>query len=296
MGHLCNIPDIYWKSLGPEVRKAGDSTHYFNAEKIGLKLEEVPVDYKKLIEQFTGKPNKMNESQTLFSVPEDVGSMWWRTDQFARLATEAGKKVKESTAPKGFKEEQDEKLPYNEAAHKMITYMGLMGHYIGDMGQPFHNTSDHDGFAANHGGIHAYYEEAVVAQIDGNLMSNIIKDAKGLKAPKFTMQKTVIDNCRELSLLSFADIKSVLKADSVIKPSSIVIDKGMSNKKYAERKPASETYPKFEKLITRQMARSALLLAHVWDQIYEDAGKPNLKSYRSYLYPFTPDFVKPDYY
>ena len=296
MGHLCNIPDIYWKSLGPDVRKTGDPTHYFNAEKLGLKLEEVPTDYKKIVADYTGKANKTNESQTIFSVPDDVGSFWWRADQFYRLSLDNAKKMKAAAVPANFKEEQDVKSPFNESGYNMMAYMGIMGHFIGDMGQPFHNTSDHDGFAANHGGIHSYYEEAVVAQLSGDLMSNIIKEAKAMKAPKFIQQKSVIENCRQLSIVSNSEIKDVLKADVLLKPSSLKIDQGMSNKKTAERKDPSVTAKNFEKMITKQMARSSLLLAHLWDQMYEEAGKPEVKSYRSYLYPFTPDFVAPDYY
>jgi hypothetical protein len=295
MGHLCNIPDIYWKSLPSEIRKSGDPGHYFNPEKLGIKIEDIPTDYKKIVEQFTGKPNKVNESQTLFSIPDDVGSAWWRADQFYRLALVAAKKAKESTPPKDWKQAQDSSLPFNDATYKMMTNMGIMGHFVGDLGQPFHNTSDHDGFAANHGGIHSYYEEQVVAYFDADLLSKIVKNAKALKNQKYLQQNNTIEALRALSAATYPEINDALKADKVLKPSSIVIDKGMSNKKYAERKPPAETYKNFEKLIVRQMARSSLLLAHLWEQMYKEAGSPNVSEYKSYLYPFTPDFVKPDY-
>ena len=38
MGHLCNIPDIYWKSIGPDVSDLGNPTHYIDPELIGLKI------------------------------------------------------------------------------------------------------------------------------------------------------------------------------------------------------------------------------------------------------------------
>ena len=65
------------------------------------------------------------------------------------------KKAKANEVPKGFKEEQDNNLPFNQGTHQMLTNMGVMGHFVGDLGQPFHNTTDHDGYAAGHGGIHA---------------------------------------------------------------------------------------------------------------------------------------------
>ncbi|MNL81910.1 hypothetical protein D3C87_2091530 [compost metagenome] len=44
------------------------------------------------------------------------------------------------------------------------------------------------------------------------------------------------------------------------------------------------------------MARGALLLANLWDEAYVQAGRPQLAAYKSYKYPFTVDFVAPDYF
>jgi hypothetical protein len=53
--------------------------------------------------------------------------------------------------------------------------------------------------------------------------------------------------------------------------------------------------PVFKPMITRQIAHSAFLLARLWDEIYEKAGKPPLQYYGAYKFPVTPDFVAPDY-
>ena len=294
-GHLCNIPDIYWRNLPQEFRKLGDPTHYINAEKIGLKVNEIPLDYKKIIETYSGKPNKQNEAQPLFSIADDLGSNWWRADQFYRRAIEAGKSLKDLATPKDSKEEQNDELPYNKAFFQMIVNFGLMGHFVGDNSQPFHNTSDYDGYAANQGGIHSYYEEAVVSQFGPDLVAQIVKKAKGWTSQTFTKNKSVVENMRALSEISVSEIKEVLKADPIIKPSTLKIEKGMSLKNVAERKPASEGFKKMEKLIVRQMARSSFLLAHLWDEAYKAVDEPSFKHYRSFLYPFTPEFVKPDY-
>jgi hypothetical protein len=296
MGHLCNVPDIYWKSLPMETRKSGDPGHYLNSEKIGIKFSEIPQDYKKIVELYTGKPNAQNAAQTLYSVPDEFGSLWWRGDQFYRLALESGKKIKDGQPPKNFKEEQDNESAYNKSVFGMLVNLGLLGHFVGDASQPFHNTSDFDGYAANQGGIHAYYEEAIVAALPGDLEAKIIKQAKAWTSQKFTEKPTVYEKMRALSEVSYLEIKDVLKADRVVKPSTLTIEKGMSLKKPAERRPATENVQNFEKLVIRQLARASYLLAHLWDEAYVQAGKPDLKAYKSYLYPFTPDFVKPDYF
>lgn len=296
MGHLCNTPDIYWKSLPSEIRKSGDPSHYINAEKIGLKLSEVPVDYNKIIANYTGKPNKQNESQTLYSIPDELGSSWWRADQFYRRAVAAGKELKNLPEPKGYKEEQDNEFPFNKAFYEMGVNLGLMGHFVGDNSQPFHNTSDHDGYAANQGGIHSYYEDAVVSQFGPDLVAQIVKKAKAWKSQPFTQKKSVVENMQALSQISVLEVKEVLKADPIIKNSIVKIEKGMSLKTPSERKSAAEGYKRMNKIIVKQMARSSFLLAHLWDEAFAEVGSPKVSSYKSYLYPYSVAFVKPDYY
>ena len=73
MGHLCNMPDFHWKSLGGAINQVGDPTHYIDPEVLGIPVTEIPLEYKKIIDQFTGKPNKFSNSGTIFSVPQEFG-------------------------------------------------------------------------------------------------------------------------------------------------------------------------------------------------------------------------------
>jgi hypothetical protein len=123
-----------------------------------------------------------------------------------------------------------------------------------------------------------------------------VKKAKDIKKPTFLKANAVLENMRELATLSAKDIEDVLKADPIITPSTFKIEKGMTLKKAAERKPAAEGFKKLEKLLLLELARASLLLAHSWDEAYKAAGSPAVKGYKSYQYPFTPDFVKPDYF
>lgn len=84
MGHLCNVPDIYWKSLPPEVSKIGHATHFVDLEILGLRYEEIPLDYAQLMADFTGKENKFKPGTKIKSIPEDFGSLWWRVDEFVK--------------------------------------------------------------------------------------------------------------------------------------------------------------------------------------------------------------------
>lgn len=296
MGHLCNIPDIYWKSLGKEVSELGDATHFIDVEVLGLSIDKIPADYSEIVKNFTGANNAFKEGK-IFSIPRDFGSVWWRANQFVQLISFLKPTNNEFKMPQNKKEEQDDKLPYNDSIYKMMVYMGLMGHYVGDNAQPLHTTADYDGYQAGHGGLHSYYEEAVVSEFDGDLGQLILIESKkiNIKKARFLNGVNPIENMRELTILSFNDLPKLFKLDPIIKKSEVITDKGMQIRKVAERKSPKEGLKKFKPLILSNMARASLLLAKFWDQAYTQMGAPDLSGYKNYKYPFTPEFVPPDY-
>ena len=296
MGHLCNIPDFYWKSLGGEANQLGNPTHFIDIEVLGLEVKDIPTDFKKLTAEYTGKPNKFKtDGSTIKSVAQEFGSSWWRVDQFMRLIEGIGKELTSATPPVNFKEEQNAELPYNKLAYQLIVNMGLMGHFVADNSQPFHTTADYDGYAAGHGGIHAYFEDSVVGEFDGDLDYLILKEARAMKNPAFLKPGTAIEKMKVLSLISNEEIPKILKLDPIKKKSTLTKEKGMEIKTPAEREPASVAFKKMKPLIVKEMARGAILLAHLWDEAYTKAGKPKIGAYKSYKYPFTVDFISPDY-
>ncbi len=293
LGHLCNIPDTYWRSLKGDENKIGAPTHFIDPEVIGLKVNEIPLDYEKLITDYTGKDNKFKIGQKINSVSDELGSSWWRVDHFMRLIS--GLNFKDAPPPEGKKEFQDEALPFNAKAYEMFVNMGLMGHFVGDASMPFHNSADYDGYATGHGGIHSYYESDVVSEFGPDLTNEIYKKALSLKSPSFLKPKTSLEKMRELSTVSFKEMEKIIKLDPILKKSALVKDKSMGSKSEAERKSADVGYKIFRPMIIEQMARSSTLLANLWDEAYVASGKPDLSKYRSFKYPFTPDFVRPDY-
>lgn len=296
MGHLCNIPDIQWRNMDRKINQHGDPTHYVNAEIIGLAVQDIPTDLNALIEKYTNQPDATGKTEKIVSVPLGLGTNWWRADQMVRRGIENGKKIVGAEAPSNSKQAQDDNLPYNQAVYEMMISMGIMGHFVGDNAQPFHNTSDYDGYAANQGGIHSYYEEQAVAHLGPNLIGDIVKKAKKLKNTKFMNGQNPIEKMRSLAVVAVGEVKAVLKADPILKNSTFKIEKGMSMKTPAERQPPEVGARRFEKLIIEDMARAATLLASFWDQVYTESGSPDLKPYRSYRYPLTVDFIMPDYY
>jgi hypothetical protein len=297
MGHLCNVPDFYWKSLKGDDIALGNSSHFVDPEIFGLKVETIPANYTEIIEKYTGKPNQLKEGATVFSVPLEFGSSWWRVEQFMRRIASLKTELEKATAPANRNEEQSEELPFNKLAFQMIVDMGIMGHFVGDASQPLHISANYDGWQNGHGGIHSYYEDAVVGQFDGDLEAVVLKKARSMDKEKFLTAKDTIEKMRQLSLLSEHDLVKLFKLDPIIKLSSIAEGqaKGLQIKTPAERQPASEGFKVYKDMISTQLARSARLLATLWDEAYVNAGKPKITAFKSYKYPFTPAFVSLDY-
>lgn len=307
MGHLCNVPDTHWKNIGSEVRKQGDATHFVDPEIIGVAVQDIPLDYQQLIKKYKGTKNLFKEG-TVYSIPLEFGSNWWRADQFYRRAVSAGKDWKKVSAPKNSKEEQDEEHPFNKVSFDFYVSLGLMGHFVGDNGQPFHGTADYDGYDAGHGGIHAYFEDSIVAEQPYTFTTKIVEEGLRLqklaasknkgeqKLVPFLTEKTVVEKMRALATAAVQDIPIIYELDPVKEPSVQKSEKGMNIRTAAKRADAGTVAAKFEGLLVTEMARSAVLLAQIWDLAYKNAGEPKLNSYKSYKYPFTPDFVTPDYF
>lgn len=300
MGYLCNIPDIYWRDLGPEVSKFGDATHYVDVELLGSSPKDIPLDYKKIIADMTGKPNPFKPGGTINSVPNELGSNWWRADQFYRRAISPADAWKTTAAPANPKEERDDNLAFNKMAYDFMVNLGLMGHFVGDNGQPFHSTVDYDGYLKGHGGIHAYFEENLVAVQGPQLLTKVVDKGNQYRKSEskyaFLNEKSILARMRALAIEANQEIPKVFAMDKVKTPSTQKNEKGMSLRTPAEREPAEKMGPRFESLIVNDMARSAALLAQIWDEAYVQVGRPKLAAHKSYRFPRQPEFVVPDYF
>lgn len=296
MGHLCNMPDFYWRSLSPEETKLGNPAHFMDLEITGLKIADVPLDYKTIVETYTGKPNAFKPGAVIKDVPSEFGSMWWRADQFYRRFLTYNVELQAATEPKNHKEAVNDKLPYNKAAYEMVVSLGLMGHFVGDASMPYHNTSNYDGWENGHGGIHGYYEDELVSEFDGDLQARVLKEARAWKNPLFLKPKTPLEKMKALSEWNRQDIAKIEKLDPILKPSTVEksVD-GLEKRIPAERKPSEEAFKTFDKMIVKELASSSLVLAKLWDDAYVEAGRPKLASSKIYRYPLTVDFIPPDY-
>jgi hypothetical protein len=276
-GHVCNIPDFHWRNL-PSQTKVGENSHFLDPENLGYTVATLPTNFSDIA---TAK------GLTKVQVAIDLGSLWWRADQFFRRAKTAAEAARLAPLPAPA-DAQNHEHPYNKAVYQFFTDLYLMGHFAGDASMPYHNTADYDGWKKGRGGIHSFYESACVSALGLNLTAEVHQAAEALRQQAVPWTNA-IDRIRAVSLHSVQDMAVLDSLDVILAPSV------ESNKTYAKRPPVAEAAARFEPLITEELARSALLLSEMWDAAYEAGGKPNLKAYRSYQYPMSPDYVPVDY-
>ena len=106
----------------------------------------------------------------------------------------------------------------------------------------------------------------------------------------------ILQNMKDLAVLSAMDLIKIEGLDVRIKNSIEKFEKGMKIRTPAVRAPIQKLSKEWEELLIVHMARSSALISQLWDRAYKRAGKPNLNEYKSFRFPFEPEFVKPNYF
>ena len=292
MGHICNIPDIWWRDLGDQA-KIGDAAHFMNPQNVGLDDSTVPVSIK---DYYSHDTNAADD--TFAKKQERMGSLFWRAQQLYDLSVRWAYTASQSPTPKNRLEDQQNDLAYNQAVIEFETDLGLLGHFVGDASMPLHTNADYDGWGTGHGGLHAFYETLCVSTFDFALSMDVMNRALqsaqlGELTPAVSSTNQAILKTREVTLVSASELPAMLAADHVQQMSTASTPN--SRGQGARRQPLELACPAFHTLIVNEMARSAAALAQLWDQAYVDGHSPDLGKYRSYKYPLTPDFIPLDY-
>ncbi len=301
LGHLSNVPDIVWRSAGKEVEDANAPTHYIDADYLATKVDVANLP-KTIAEAEAAMAALCANPTPGYACPvagkgkpsaSDAGTAPWRVKQLFTLMTDALAKSRTATGDERTKAVDDAWL-----------YAGIMAHFVGDLAQPYHATRDYDGWETDQGGVHSYFESALVSTYPLSLDSDVLAAAR--RRPSDRLDKLLPAASRDvlkddpLALMmalvteSFGQIKTVAALDkkvAVVKPSRR--DKGMKIK--AERRDTAAVMDKFKPVITDRLALAADTLARLWLLAYERAGRPDLSWYHSWAYQTAPAFIKPDY-
>ncbi len=303
LGHLSNVPDIVWRNQGEAIEKVNAPTHFLDLEYVSPELtfstipRRPPEALARMKELCASPPRGYVCAAKDGSSPDEssAGTAPWRAGQLYRMTVLS---LKDSPSADG---------KSNDAAiDRAFVAAGLMSHFIGDLGNPYHTTVAYDGWESGQGGIHSYFEGAVVmsyrlaldqevfdAALTGRGLERILKqlpaaDRAALSHnPVALAMALALDSHSRLDAANAIDIKLAILKKSGTGPDGKRVG--------AERRDASELRFKYHGLTVERLATAAELLANLWLFAWEDAGKPDFKGYRSFAYPVAPEFIQPDY-
>jgi hypothetical protein len=136
-------------------------------------------------------------------------------------------------------------------------------------------------------------QEVFDAAMNGHAMERVMKQIP--KESRAALAHDPVSIAIALALDSHSRLAAANDIDkkfAIIKPSGT----GPDGKRFAaERRDASELRFKYHDMTVERLATAAEVLANLWYQAWQDAGKPDFKGYQSFAYPVAPDFVVPDY-
>lgn len=289
LSHFSNLPDIQWRNAGKAVEKANGPTHY------------VHVDVMVEGESFSGAPKTLAEAYTRVERKRkkmpDEGTAPWRVGQLSAHLEEAFKQVA-ATSP-------SDKKAFATAMVRVFSYAGLLSHFIGDLANPHHCHSNHDGWDSRQGGIHSYFEGDLVRSLGMSLGKQVIETARALHRGKDTnferMRRVLLVEDSWQGERGYTYLAWLLALNSVSKLETLntmdmtlaVTTKSAPGKgaRRAKRKSPDDVAPRFEPIIAARMAMAADVLSGIWFTAWKRAGKPDLSSYRGYDYPLSLEFV-----
>ena len=223
---MATTPDVKWKDRATYAEEA--PTHFFQwdvykGSSLGQTIDRVVLS--QAMSSLGGAFVKKN------------GSAVWRIDQIFQRLVKALKDQKWTTA---------------------LQMAGVMGHYVGDLAQPMHDTKDYDGQSIGRRGIHRYFETTLVEKMDlDELKAAVVAGAgpmrQGLDAAEFARGDQGNKVVRMLSVregkAGFGDLDEVL----------------------AEFRGDEPNDPALMENFAPRMGSGAATLARIWDMAVEEA-------------------------
>ncbi len=226
LGKFANTPDGLWKR--PETYAKERGTHFFHWD-----------SYKKA--NLLGSFDKLTLASVISKegmafVDENGSAMFRITSIYQRLVTALQKKK------------------WEEA----IQMAGVMGHYVGDISQPMHVSTDYDGQSIGRSGVHKYFESILVDQVPHDrLTGDVIDDGEKRKVAfdRRHSGRPTAAAVKELTLheceVSYGELADVLDH----------FDKG-----------GSQDDRGLKTLYAPRMGFGAAVLASIWDMAVDEAG------------------------
>jgi len=194
-----------------------------------------------------------------------AGTVDRRIMQFLELARV---RLKDVRAPKGGYQRG---ATADGDAHRVylgLFELGVMAHYSGDVSQPYHATSDANGYSRGEGGIHFYFENDCVDALEPGLAADVLAAARKHRAR--WLRAWGADPTRPVELVravltdSLAAVATVSELDRLHAVTKLAAP-GSSDS--ARRKPAAEGCRALRAVLVARLARGAVLTATLWESV-----------------------------
>lgn len=336
MGHLNNIPDISWRQLArKDLIELNSSTHFFDTELVlgppsedisgyVKQIRDLEPDPDRFIALYDKKPSALSTGQKpVLQRIQDVGTAPFRVGQLYDLMVAAfncakkkeGQSIAKNTTANLLIEGKYKCTPDATRLEDLAAATqlgGVMGHFVADLTQPLHATVDYDSASVGQGGLHSYFETAVLHNVDENLLNDVSTLARSPDFQKKMWQnldlseKTRIEPVKSMFHLiadSYAQIQRLLDLDR----KRALISEGSKNpfgtkqsakdKKAVRRSPSSsQVIESFRPLIVERLSLASLVLARLWTQAWIDGGRPRTDEAHLFATPYPLDvpFILPD--
>jgi hypothetical protein len=257
-GYYANVPDFIWKR--PESYQQEKNQHFMDLEHFerGIPADAGADALKLSRKEFDAK---------FPAIKEESGRAFWRVDELVKQLegyTKTLREMKDDTPSKDRQAVQE----------KWLVTAGVLGHYIGDLGQPLHVTENYDGQMTGQKGVHSHFEDDLVDELYPDLLVAVNKKVKA-EWPAFKKkngEKSLLELLQRLTKNSHADLKTLLALDKKLGRSVSVKNASAYRKMFEER-----------------MADSALTLA----EIYRRNLGWKFDGNRFYFFAGEPKFIPP---
>lgn len=244
MAVLANVPDNAWKQGASRTVEA--PTHFFQWDRFGTSPIATTIGDMTLAQtiQKMGKP-----------YVDENGSAVWRVSGLYQKTVAA--------------------LKARDWA-KVLQIAGVTAHYVGDLSQPMHATSDYDGQSIGHRGAHRYFEATLMDKVSANDLIAQAEEAAQDVRSGYDRRDPDGTNVRFLRAMAVEEAKTSLSQLDEVYAAFGAADQDDRLKAY----------------FGPCLGNGAALLSKVWDMAVEESGVTSGFPTRAIDVP-EPAFIQP---
>lgn len=288
LSHLSNVPDLHWRApyMSAAERALNYPTHYIGIESVYPDLSQIS-DFDVSYQEFAKRAVAAGIQE-----PARVGSAPWRVLQLHGLMVAALTSAKTAAT----------RAQMITATNQALLYAGIMSHFVGDLANPHHTTTNHNGQLTGNTGLHAYFESDVVRELPFTLVAQVHRRA-GPRLLRRTVLKALPRQQRAATLGNPQELLFALVLNSHFQVDRLtnidnqysLLEKSSDPTVAAKRIPPPQAAQAYRKFAVERLAIGASVLAQLWVLAWQQAGQPDLSDFHSYHYHLKPDFITPSY-